>query len=163
MWSGPDRHDFYSEESIGTTQDGWMENPTSVVRDKLWTILNYQWTSPHSKVYYEMFFDRVGHHIYTLEHILRTQWFLKLHNVRYFMSTYTGITLPDFLRDHDETKHLYEQLDFENFLPIIGEYEWCRDASGLPFPDPNDKHPGTAQHKAFAEKVILPFLEKTKG
>lgn len=161
MWSGPDRHEIYLENGhTDIKQDNWLENPTNVVTDKKWSILNYHWKSKHSRTYYETFFDEIGQYVYTLEHILRTQWFLKLHNIKYFMTTYTGATLPSFLKSHSETKHLYEQIDFDNFLPVTGEFEWCKDFSNIDFPDPKDYHPGTEQHKAFTKMVILPFLKK---
>jgi hypothetical protein len=46
------------------------------------------------------------------------------------------------------------------FLPVLGEYEWCRDYSDLEFPNPEDNHPSREQHRAFADQVILPFLKE---
>jgi hypothetical protein len=165
MWSGPDRHDYFTEESIDfDLHDGWMENPTKFVKDSSgsWVILNSQWTIPQSKLYYTTYHSFIGQYVYTCEHILRTQWFLKTHNIKYFMSTYTNEVFTEVLKTHPETKYLYGQIDLSNFLPVVGEYEWCRDRSGLEFPFPPDKHPGSNQHKAFTEQVIIPFLQDKK-
>jgi hypothetical protein len=58
-------------------------------------------------------------------------------------------------------EYLYNQIDHLKFLPVGGEYEWCRDCSGLPIPgaDRNDLHPSTEQHSEFTHRVIMPFLK----
>lgn len=163
MWSGPDRYDFYQ---LGTEQlendDGWMENPTRFVANGqgAWTILSSGWRMPLSANYFVNFHDRVGQYIYTLEHILRTQWFLKSHGVNYFMTTYTNAVLPELAQTHNDTRHLYELIDHATFLSVQGQYEWCRDHSALPFPVPTDPHPGVEQHQAFVNQIILPHLKE---
>lgn len=164
MWSGPDRHDFYTTEDPGfdTNIDNWLENPTSVIPDSPnnWVILNHNWKNRFAKDYYSTFYDNIGASVYTYEHILRVQWFLKLHNIKYFMTTYTGEVFAN--SDHVDTKHLYDQIDTDHFLPVTGEYEWCRDYSSIAYPDPYDKHPSEEQHKRFTEQVIIPFLQSKR-
>jgi hypothetical protein len=163
MWSGPDRHDFYVEQVPEMLkEDGWMENPTKFIKDSTgaWAIMNDGWKMHHAKLYYTEFYTRTGALIYTFEHILRTQWFLKQHGIKYFMTTYTGDVMPDYVKTFADTAHLYNEIDFTNFLPVIGEYEWCRDHSGLEFPEPNDYHPSDPQHKLFVEQVIVPFIKE---
>jgi hypothetical protein len=171
MWSGPTRHDFYQRNvSLGKNVDNYLQNPTGFIPDKnYWVILNQHWVNNYAKNYYGALFDFMGCYIYTYEHILRTQWFLEKHNIKYFMTTYTGeifdwsdhITPDEGEEDEESIKHLYDQIDFEYFLPaVIGEYEWCRDHSGLPFPRPNDNHPGPEQHLEFTKQVIMPFLKE---
>jgi len=163
MWSGPDRHDFFVDQH-STFFDSKEQNSKLVkfVKDSQggWEICNYHWDNQISNTYYKQFHTYFGALIYSLEHILRTQWFLKLHGVKYFMTTYTGEVLPDIVKVHNDMQHLYNLIDFDVFLPAVGEYEWCRDYSGLSFPVPNDNHPGTEQHKLFVEQVILPFLKE---
>ncbi len=161
MWSGPDRVDFYNPSvKFSSNLSGWMENPTGFVNPyKNWVILNHGWNTEHAKQYYANFHSYVGSLIYTLENILRTQWFLKMHNIKYFMSTYTSEVMPELVKNHPETQHLYNQIDFSKFLPVDGEYEWCKDQSGLDFPTPGDNHPSSQQHLLFVEKVILPFVK----
>ena len=169
MWSGPARHDYYNSEipQYLLDKNSWafnhaygMENPTNVVTEKNWIILNHQWTSPNVKHYYSYFYDHIGALVYTYEHILRTQWFLNMHGIRYFMSTYTNEVFPTHAKGHNEIAHLVDQIDFDKFLPVDGEYEWCRDYSELDFPLEGDNHPSQAQHKLFAEQVVWPFLQK---
>ena len=169
MWSGPSRHDYYSAEIPDYIKDArnkqenlyGMENPTNVVTEKNWIILNHQWTYRNDRLtYYTQFHDHIGSLVYTYEHILRTQWFLKLHGIRYFMSTFNNEVCPGYKQEHNELTHLLEQIDFDKFLPVEGEYEWCRDHSELAFPVDGDNHPSQAQHKLFAQQVIWPFLQK---
>lgn len=163
MWSGPDRHDFYVRQVPEILkEDGWMENPTKFIKDSTgaWAIMNYGWKMHHAKLYYTEFHTRIGSLIYTFEHILRTQWFLKQKGIKYFMTTYTGEVIPNFVKTLADTEHLYNEVDFSKFLPITGEYEWCRDHSGLPFPMLNDTHPSSDQHHMFTDQIILPFLKE---
>jgi len=163
MWSGPDRHDYYTTTPpVVYKEDLWMENPTRFVPDGqgAWNIVSPGWRMPAAANYYVNFHDQIAQYIYTLEHMLRTQWFLQSQGVKYFMSTYTDAVLPSIIRTHNDTQHLYQLLDQDVFLPIAGEYEWCRDNSGLEFPVPNDPHPSVEQHQAFVNQIILPFLKE---
>jgi hypothetical protein len=161
MWSGPDRHDFYVRQVPEILkEDGWMENPTKFIKDGsgAWAIMNNGWTMHHARIYYTYFHNHDGSLIYTLEHILRTQWFLKQYGIKYFMTTYTGNVIPDHVKTFADTEHLYNEIDFSNFLPVTGEYEWCRDYSALEFKVPGDNHPNTEQHLLFTQQIILPYL-----
>lgn len=160
MWSGPSRYEVYKSYTPAKIKEDLQENPTNFVAgsDGSWTILNHNWDDDTSKTYYKYFYDHIGGLVNTYEHILRVQWFLNLHNIKYFMSTYTDEVFPDIGKNHPSTKHLYDQIDFARFLNVKGEYEWCRDYSGLDFPTPGDNHPSSEQHKKFTKQVILPFL-----
>lgn len=164
MWSSPDRHDYYdSRENIFTHNvDGWKQNPTKFITESKtnWVLLNWHWNNPLAKQYYTQFHDQIGSLIYSYEHILRTQWFLKLHGIKYFMSSHTVEAFPKNFLDHVDVKHLYEQINFDQFLPVDGEYEWCRDYSGLEFSEHDLSHPTSEQHKLFTNHVIIPFLER---
>jgi hypothetical protein len=138
MWSGPDRYERY----VGND----------------WQILYH--SDPEHRFYYTKIHSRIGSLIVTCEHILRLQWFLKLHNINYFMTTYTSEVLPSICQIHQQIKYLYDQIDQSHFLPVIGEYEWCRDYSGITFPVKDDFHPGFRQHRAFTEQIIIPFLKE---
>jgi hypothetical protein len=164
MWSGPDRHDFFTHDKINSNvHDGWVENPSKVVKDSTgaWIITNSHWKIPQAVEYYKTFYDQIGHWVYTCEHILRVQWFLKFHNIKYFMSAYTKEVFPEGIDTHPESKYLYDQIDFLQFLPIKGgEYEWCKYDSGIPgAEDPKDIHPTSDQHEAFTKQIIIPFLK----
>jgi len=161
MWSGSDRHDFYNPDVKVIKRDGWKENPSSLGpgTNNCWILLNHHWSSDISKMYYGNFHHEVGSMIYTLEHILRVQWFLKLHNIRYFMTTFNSYVLPARFRNHDDIKNLYGQVDFTQFLPIDGQYEWAN-RSGIPYVGPDQYHPNNEQNKKFTQEIILPFLKE---
>jgi hypothetical protein len=188
MWSGPNRHDFYIGQGhhfskdplyytgigdIGPDLDGsigynltssgpeQVYNASNVIfkSGKSWQIINPWFVNEESKAYYGTFGIAFSGYIYSLEHILRTQWFLKVHGIKNFMTTFTSEVLPvGFIKSNQDTAHLYKQLDLDVFLPIEGEYEWCRDHSGFDFPKKDDPHPGKEQHQAFTERVIIPWL-----
>lgn len=162
MWSGPDRYDFFKENvKFNSNIDTWVENPTGFVKDadKNWIIVNHSWRNEFAKKYYSTFHSTVGSVIYTYEHILRVQWFLKLHGIRCFMTAYTSEVLHNWYIEHHEVKYLRDQIDLDQFLPVRGEEDWCRDDSGIPFDNPGDFHPNKKQHKAFTDLVIVPFLQ----
>ena len=183
MWSGPDRHEIFVDkndvtETIthGMTIPGengkslGVYNPYNFIDkddDHSWLLLHpHNSGDTRSKVWYKHLHNEIGAYINTLEHILRTQWFLKSHNIKYFMTTYTrevlpktlSNSIPELLSENKHTKHLYDLVDFDRFLPVEGEYEWCRDKSGLQFPNKNDPHPSSDQHQLFTKEVIVPFL-----
>lgn len=163
MWSGPDRHDFYLDSEITLEFDQcWMENPTGFVNDdKRWVILNSYWTDLSlGSLYYKNFHSSTGSMVYTIEHILRVQWFLDLHKIPYFMSTYTSEVFNPTLIKHPEVDFLYKQINFDKFLPVTGEYEWVRDNSKFDFIQPGDCHPSSEQHLEFVDNIILPFIKE---
>lgn len=162
MWSGPDRHDFFRYNPQLDYHDGYVENPTGFIPDhqKRWVIINQNWKNSYARTYYTQFHDFTGARIYTLEHILRTQWFLEKHQIPYFMTTFTGDVLHEDFCTKPDAVHLYDMIDREKFLPVAGEFEWCRDQSGIEFPEPGDPHPSSEQHSLFASQVILPFLQQ---
>lgn len=163
MWSGPDRHDFYANKDVLFTSDQhtenmWMENPTKFIKDSkgAWVILNHHWNLDLAKMHYRYFHNTIGAEINTYEHILRVQWFLKLHNIKYFMSTFTSGVLNPVFKNHPDIKHLHNQIDFDNFLPVTGEYEWCN----LDSKKTGILHPTSEQHFEFTQQVILPHIKK---
>lgn len=168
MWSSPNRFDIFSDSTPPGYTDkdnkelGIYENPTRFVEenlDKQWYIFNHNWQKTYfNQTYYKLYHNETMHMILTIEHILRVQWFLKSLGVRYFMTCYTSKVFLDESIAHPEVKYLYDLVDFKNFLPVKGEYEWCRDSSKFEFPDPTDLHPGSNQHKDFTETVIYPWM-----
>ena len=119
-----------------------------------WEIMNHHWGTKNSKLYYSsMLYSDTGKLIESLEHILRTQWFLEKHNIKYFMTTM--IKFPDSC---DETEHLFQMIDKSKFLPVSGMFEWAQ-STGLPLRD--DDHPSFEQNRIFADTVVLPFLINT--
>jgi len=179
MWSSPSRHEQYScdrDEILrlkhGSNKDQWMDNPTSVVEKDIaggWILYNSHWTIPQAKNYYRNVYNETYSMIQTLEHIIRVQNYLKVHNVNYCMGVYTGEVLRlhknvtsewpgcHVMTEHPSLVHLYEQIDFDQFFDTNGEMEFAK-ASDLPNLK-GDHHPSSDQHKLFCQEVIIPHLK----
>lgn len=165
MWSGSDRFEIYTEDSAiynvmsvpRISETGlcvWPENDDT----GKWIIMNAGFDNRLAQTHYRTFHNDTQSMIHTYENILRTQWFLEKYNIKYFMSTYTG-NVFDVDVNNIQVDYLKELVDWTKFLPVTGCYEWVRDNSDYPFPDPLDNHPGKEQHKDFVEKVIIPFIK----
>lgn len=172
MWSGFDRKSILVNKNTtgkittGMTIPGkFGESPgvynpynwTNSTDDESWLILGGD--EKKSKLWYTEFHHDLEAQLTTLEHILRIQWFLGINKIKYFMTTYTSEVFNSRLIENVNVKYLYNLIDFTKFLPITGEYEWCKTQSGLAFPIDGDPHPSTEQHKLFTNQVIIPYLE----
>lgn len=164
MWSGTDRHDIYNP-SIATELrkqkhiENWVHNPIGFIPDILgnWVILSPAWHFEENTEYYRHIHSIIGGTVTTLEHILRVQWFLKSHKIKYFMTTFTDeVFNSDNIKDA-ECKYLYDQIDFTSFLPVSSEHTWINQSS-LPFKTAGYNHPDSEQHKLFTDSVIYPWL-----
>lgn len=177
MWSGSNRHDYRCNDSkdLHFVQDnvhnGWIENPTAFVKDagKNWVILNVNWTDHNmveAETYYRMFHNEIGSSIYSIEHILRTQYFLQHNKVNYFFTNYVDENIvSNFLINHPEINYLYKLIDQEYYLPVTSEYTWVRENTKFNhlWNDPTFKHwehPKNEMHKEFVEQVVFPWLIK---
>ena len=207
MWSGCNRKEVYLHKFPGEDQCHTFcwDNDISRINDTnynkillkqrsemmLWptTIgnpyfnyyaINGEWTDPLTNSYMENFADPIGAVIETCEHILRTQWFLEKHKIKYFMTEYDNDVFAYLRRkndsrinfwdnnpkviEHPDVAYLYKQIDKTYWLPIQHLADWVRkNCKDLPYrvpvpPMKKDPHPGTEQHQRFAEQVILPFL-----
>lgn len=176
MWSGIDRHEYYSRENRDVSTwghnekyplDGRVKNPTNVV-DGLynWRILNYNWDNKESRIHYTTYHDLVSSMVYSLEHILRVQWYLEKNNITYFMTTYLDIFKDKTLLNHPEINYLYKQIDFKKFLPVSGCHEWVKEHYGATggFNSPDiygyiGIHPTDFGHEKFTEEVIIPYIK----
>lgn len=166
MWSGSDRYDFYSENpSEDAAQQPMMLKPFKFVKGGYgqWILINSHWENQTSKSYYSTFHDDAGAMINTYEHILRVQWFLKLHNIKYFMSTISSAVLNvDRWNNHPDISYLRDQVDFDKFLPVKGIWDWSFNDSGLEFDHDDQSHPTSEQNQKFTQEIILPFLAEKK-
>jgi hypothetical protein len=169
MWSGPDRQDFYINNKETRNHPDYLYTSLSPTTDKNWLILNAHWENHYAKSYYSTFHNDIGALIYTYEHILRVQWFLKLHNISYFMTTYMDTVFYNHHRfyqnkilRHAESAHLYNQIDHDQFLSVNGQYEWAVDTglSFFPYGKSIDDHPTTEHNQKFVDEIIIPFLSK---
>ena len=178
MWSASNRMDFRCtnkndlEFVIDNVFDGWIENPTNFIdgAPKNWVIMNHHWRMKEAHVYYKMFFDFLGGSIYSLEHILRVQWFLKQNNIKYFFTDFCDENIVDnktLERNDVEIMYLYNQIDRNHYLPVSSEETWCKENSKFTHLWPNNwrttpQHPMNAMHKEFTDMVIFPWLQ-SKG
>lgn len=164
MWSGPDRHDFrcFSPELLKfNTQhvhNGWQRNPVGFVSNapENWVIMNHHWAQENNfecKLYYENFYDNLGSTIYTLEHMLRVQWFLKNYKINYFFTIYQDFVL-DLNTRNPEASYLFEMLDMNNFLPVTSCGGYMKNRFNLN----EGVHPDSLQHKTFTDDVIVPWI-----
>lgn len=170
MWSGSNRYEVYkSDVELYDCHTTGTKNPTGFVQDrKNWILMNHHWKDELSSNYYKVFHDEIGSYIKTYENILKIQWFLSSHRIKYFMSTFAPSSLPEEeFKDHPSLRYLNDLIDWSHFLPVKSCIEWCVSESGLP--GLNDsrfslyaRHPSEQQHNAFSERVIIPHL-KNKG
>lgn len=180
MWSHSSRLDYRCFKtnllSFGSKNvDGWIENPTGFVNnaDKNWVIMNNGWTNEEATTYYKYFFDFTGSSIYSIEHILRTQWFLQNKKIKYFFTNFIDNNIVDFSSGDyeyhkDEIDYLYDLIDKSYYLPVTSEHAWILNYSDSK--EEFDKqhynngkrglyiHPNTEQHLEFMQKVIYPYI-----
>ena len=184
MWSGSNRMDYRTQRtdllSFGNTNtDGWIENPTGFVEgaNKNWVIMNAGWKHEEAQIYYKYFHDFTGHAIYSIEHILRTQYFLKSKNIKYFFTNFTDNNIVDFSSyeyemNKNEIDYLYKEIDQSYYLPVSSEHRWVYENSSTKeqFIDKhfvngmtaNWIHPNKAQHKEFVDQIVYPYLIEKK-
>jgi len=175
MWSGSNRHDFKCTNPNdlhfvqNKTDNGWIENPTNFIKHsrKDWVILNVNWTDQdnhEAETYYRMFHSDIGSSIYSIEHILRTQYFLQKHKINYFFTDYVDENIVSkFLSNHPEVNYLYKLIDKEYYLPVSSEFTWVRENTKFShlWNDPSLsywEHPKSEMHKEFVEQIIYPWL-----
>lgn len=168
MWSGFARHELFVEDKVNLDyQDGSLENPIKFIDFtdiRSWLILNHGWSNNYSHNYYK-YFSLEGGIIQTLENILRTQWFLKCNNVKYFMTTFTSETVPSDFINRPEISYLVDLVDYDHFLPILGEYEFCNNIQTkitVKTWPPKWEHPTQQQHENFVFDCVIPYLEQKK-
>jgi hypothetical protein len=164
MWSGVDRHDFYSDDPNITTNNMFeccMENPTNVTVDgeKRWIIMDAGWKEKYPKIFYENFHSNVNGRISTMEKIIFLQLYFKTIGIKYFMTTFVDIFKYITPMLCKETEHFHNMIDFSKFLPVNGCYEWIINNLGENGLNPSDDfHPNDWGHKMFSEKIIIPYL-----
>lgn len=169
VWSGSNRVELYQSIVDIDNIYHFENNPHGFIPDKKnWVTINHHWQDHYSKLFYKEFYDQTWYDIMTLEHILRTQWFLEKHNIDYFMSTFAPGVLPESV--DESTDHLLKLIDFSRFLKVKSVMEWCIEESGLPISNDDEKHmtagvinnmhPTENHSKKFAEEIILPFIRE---
>jgi hypothetical protein len=165
MWSGADRLEFYQTNPQLTyklfTGNEFYRNPARIVDEYNYYLLNKHWDDEATTTYIKNFYDEIHCYILTIEHILRTQWFLKQYNIPYFMTEYSFDVLPrdSNIINKPDIKYLYDLIDKSHWLEVDNMFNWAVD-SGIPFARPPDPHPSTEHHYKFTKEVILSYLCK---
>jgi hypothetical protein len=166
MWSGVNRFERIidsGDEYVGPPYLSY--NPTSCVlpTQNRWRIMSHEWVrSEDCSLYYGIINNQISSMVQTLEHILRTQWYLEICNIKYFMSTFMNIFSDETVMNHPEVKYLYDMIDFTKFLPIEGFYEWNKKHYSVEgFDDLSlDWHPNEFGNIKLTEEIIIPHLTK---
>ena len=160
MWTGRDRFEFYFEQPIEFTTniDGWIENPTRVAEGDTggWVILNPHWKHEHNPPFYRHYYNETAAQLYTLEHILNVQRYLDFLGVKYFFTQAFDSVFNEIYKDRTSTKYLWEQINWDKFLPVRSEYHWVKD--NCPNPHVDNFHPHNHQHEKFVDQVIMPWI-----
>jgi hypothetical protein len=183
MWSHSNRFDYRCEDSsvlswIAEDRSDWMShprnfNPQSFVdgAPKNWVMGNLHWNRIEFLTYIKYYHSNVGASILSLEHILRTQYFLKLKKIPYFFTDFVDYNIVDQpLLDNPELTYLIDEIDREQYLPVSSEHGWLMENSQ--HKDEYFKqhthwdqlgqwvHPATHHHKEFVDRIIYPWLKK---
>ena len=162
MWSGSSRWDFYwhkydrQSEWRHENTEGWMFNPTNFMDDAEgdWIITNYTWKT--AKQYYKHYHDNTWGQIQTLEHILRTQWFLEKHKIKYFMMPYMNEVFQ--FANRQSCRYLFDQIDWNTFVTKQGCYEYLSEKDSKLVD--STLHPTTEGHAIYTKEVLIPYLTK---
>ena len=172
MWSGFDRREIYSKKLLdcnhidyGAAGSDNYSNPVRIsTKDKNYYLVNRHWDDNLTVNFMKYAYTDEDSLMITLEHVLRVQTFLKLYNIKYFMTEYDYDCFDIFpyrnelISNDNHLSFLYNQIDKSNWLPINNMYEYAKEESGFDFSRPPDPHPSTEQNKAFVEKIIVPYL-----
>lgn len=158
MWSGTDRTQSYTSDyntdcvrfegrdcgGYVSQSKGYYQTHNEDPDSGGWLMHNPHW--PQSANHYRTW-DPVQGVIETFEWILYTQLIMQQHHIRYFMMCYMDQVLTH--REHPAVQHLNQQIDWDQWVSTQGCWEWCGSE-----PD----HPTQAQHTAYCEQVIVPWL-----
>mgnify|MGYP003638655458 FL=1 len=75
-------------------------------------LLNAHWLDKKTVGFYSQYMNPAYAIMQTCEHILRTQWFLKSLNIKYFMSEY-DFDVFTYIGPHENSSHFYRELGRE--------------------------------------------------
>ena len=162
-------HDFTADiqqeiESNFPNLKDLLQDPMHVIRrgfteDKNWTEISQLLDNKLFRdSYFTLFEDVTSKHIYSIEHILRTQWFLQQHGVKHVALKTCNQVLE--YNKCNEIDVLFSCMDTDCFIDADGLEDWTFKNFGKQgFPKFPDLHPGTEQHQVFTQQVILPYME----
>lgn len=118
----------------------------------------------------------------TYEHVLRVQWYLEKHKIKYFMQTYMPLwdsnkfDSPKEMRylkakEHPQVGYLKEMINWSKFTDTSC-WQWVKDNSQLDWNAydslrditrlPGDMHPTSDQQKEYVDQYLWPYLINKK-
>lgn len=169
MWSGLNRFEIYREDKdIEFSRFDHISdreeycNPQFIINKRNYLIVNPMWEDKLSKLFYKNIYSEEWGCIVNIEHILRTQWFLKSSGIKYFMTAYDSDAFPEYfnVENNEEIKLLSGLIEYDKWIDIKNMGIWAKN-TGLPYARPPDHHPSTEMHEKYVIEHIIPHL-KTK-
>lgn len=163
MWSGSDRWECYKTEDHDFPRVlGELHNPIKFIEPVpnittgSWIMMHPQYIHEHNDLFYKKFYDPVWMQIMTLQSIIHTQRYLREKGINYFMSQAFNTCLDRGRRNDVNTSWLWDQIDFDTWLPVDSMKEWCD--QNCPIPNVNNFHPRSEQCEQFVNQVVVPWL-----
>jgi len=164
MWSTEDRKQFYlpnknnldymlSPNPSPSGRHQWPSNDEYGT----WHLQNVGFTNKFSQTYYRYFYDTTQSIVNSYEHVLRTQWYLEKHKIKYFMSTINDYTFEGDWENTAQIDYLKELVDWSKFLPA--QLPWVI-KNTKQFTKEEFFHPNSEQNKIYVDKIIIPFLQE---
>ena len=93
--------------------------------------------------------------------------FLEAKGVPYFFTNYSDNNIVENKsRNNIEIQYLYDQINFEKYLPVTSEHRWCYENSKFTdlWSSGWEKqvwlHPHSKMHKEFVDQVIYPWIKE---
>lgn len=167
MWSTEDRRQFYipngshlkpvlEPNPSPSNPHHWPESDSY----GKWHLQNVGFMNKFAENYYRNFYDTTQSIVNSYEHILRTQWFLEKHKIKYFMSTINEYTFEGEWKNSAQIDYLKNMVDWDKFLPA--QLPWVK--NNTPQTEVREYfHPDFDQHRKYTERVIIPFIKKHYG
>lgn len=164
MWSGLDRFEFYNKDlDLEITKmamgNPYYTNPQNIVGPNHYNVVYPTWEDELSKMFYKNIYSDDWGAIVGIEHILRTQWYLKLNNIKYFMTGYGSDSYPQRgVENTPDVKFLFDLIDWDEWVEERNMDNWAI-STGLPYRE-GSNHPSTEMHKKYVHEHIIPHLKK---
>ena len=152
MWSGVDRYEVITEDSIPGNQTYYTHNE----RNRWWTWYGGHPDKDKHEYYRRHFWNENAQHYRTLEHILRTQQFLTSYTIPYTMMIYKA----DVLRTNfysDSERDIYNEIDWTKFIfykQYQGLYEYGMDNFSEYYVK-GESHPPPLAHYYWVKDIMF--------
>ena len=188
MWTIPQIQERYINDIKNDRYMSKTENSLTSVVDSIknWRVLNFEniSSSEDCELFFKIIHNKLQSYVLSMEHILRTQWFLNRLGIKYFMTSHLDIfhNEENYLKMYDfskltkykresyrlgilaysEVDYLHVMIDKKLFLPTYSMLDWVQE--NYPndgFDDSEKLKPNGFGHEKFTTEVILPFLKNT--